>query len=115
MRWLLASILFQSASVSFAKQAALDSGVVSVIVIITSPYYQMSLLMLACQALCWVIVLKRFPLSVAYPVSSLSLVANLVAAAVLFGERLALNHLFGIACILCGIILLYSRQEDAKT
>jgi multidrug transporter EmrE-like cation transporter len=111
MNWLLASVMFQSASVAFAKQAALTSQPQALLSLLLSPYYFASLLMLGFQAICWIIVVRRFPLSVAYPVSSFSLAVNLVVASTLFGEVLGLNHYLGIGLILWGVFFLYPRSE----
>jgi len=105
------SVVFQSASVAFAKQAALTGASQNLLSLLLSPYYLCSLLMLGFQAICWIFVVRRFPLSVAYPVSSLSLAVNLLVASVLFGELLALNHYVGITLILGGIFYLYPRSE----
>lgn len=108
MVWLVAAIIFQSASVAFAKQAALSTQLQDITSVFVSPYYIASVLMLGFQAFCWVLVVKRFPLSFAYPFSSLSLIVNLIVAAVVFGETLVFKHYIGISLILVGIYFLYS-------
>jgi multidrug transporter EmrE-like cation transporter len=115
MHWLFAAIFCQSAAVAFAKQAALSTSSDAIHVILLSPYYLASLVMLAVQAVCWIFVVKRFPLSVAYPVCSLSIVLNLLFAVTLFHEPFGLRHIAGAALIVVGVFFLYAWPGRART
>ncbi|MEH6590837.1 MAG: EamA family transporter [Halioglobus sp.] len=115
MYWLFAAILCQSVAVAFAKQAALSVASNDVYGILLSPFYLASLVMLAAQALCWIFVVKRFPLSVAYPVCSLSVVLNLLFAVTLFNEPFSVRHIAGVALIVAGVYFLYARPGRART
>jgi multidrug transporter EmrE-like cation transporter len=61
--------------------------------------------------LVWLWLLRRLPLSVAFPTAAGSLIAATVLGGYLFlGERLAVAQVVGIALILAGIVLVYLRS-----
>lgn len=56
--------------------------------------------------LSWVFVLQRLPLSVAYPMVSLSYVIVTALAAIFLGESLTVQKVAGLALILVGVVVL---------
>lgn len=54
----------------------------------------------------WVFVLQRLPLSVAYPMVSLSYVIVTALAAIFLGESIGWQKLAGLALILVGVVVL---------
>ncbi|HHB1425504.1 TPA: 4-amino-4-deoxy-L-arabinose-phosphoundecaprenol flippase subunit ArnE [Serratia odorifera] len=66
----------------------------------------LALLLLALGMLVWLGVLQRLPLSVAYPMLSLNVVAVTLAARWLFHEPTTLRHWCGVASIVLGILLM---------
>lgn len=54
----------------------------------------------------WMYILKHFPFSIAYPMSSLSYVMGMLAAVFIFGEQVPLARWIGILFILVGCILI---------
>lgn len=67
----------------------------------------------ACCGLCyggasllWMYILKHFPLSVAYPLVSLSYVLGMVAAVLVFHEQVSLTRWIGLALIVAGVALI---------
>ena len=57
-------------------------------------------------SLLWMYIVKRFPLSMAYPMISLSYVFGLIAAAVVFHEIVDYRKWLGVALIISGCILI---------
>lgn len=55
-------------------------------------------------SLLWMYILKHFPLSVAYPLASLSYVIALVLAATVLHEAVSWNRWLGVALIMAGCI-----------
>lgn len=55
-------------------------------------------------SLLWMYILKHFPLSVAYPLASLSYVIAMVFSVVFLHESVAWNRWFGVALIMAGCI-----------
>jgi undecaprenyl phosphate-alpha-L-ara4N flippase subunit ArnE len=56
--------------------------------------------------LAWLGVLRRLPISLAYPMLSFNFVLIVLAARLIFHERVPLRHWCGVAAIICGVILL---------
>lgn len=56
-------------------------------------------------AVSWMVALTKFPLSYAYPFTSLSFTVVLVCSALLFHEAITLPKLVGVAFIMAGIII----------
>lgn len=57
-------------------------------------------------SLLWMYIIKHFPLSVAYPLSSLSFVFGMLAAMIFFHENVSLLKWFGVILIICGCSLI---------
>lgn len=57
-------------------------------------------------SLLWMYIVKRFPLSMAYPMISLSYVFGLVAAALVFHESVDYKKWIGVALIIGGCALI---------
>lgn len=68
------------------------------------------LLALCIYALVWQQLIKRIPLSTAYPFKGVVVVYNLVWATLLFGERITLANVLGSVLILAGIFVV---SQDA--
>jgi undecaprenyl phosphate-alpha-L-ara4N flippase subunit ArnF len=74
---------------------------------------------LACYGvsmLTWAVALRRLPLSVAYPLLSLSYVLVYLAAGLIpaFAERLSATRTLGVLLIVCGVTVLMSRATVAS-
>ena len=54
----------------------------------------------------WVYILKHFPFGIAYPLSCLSYVFGLLAAAVIFKENVAWTKWMGVFLVMSGCILI---------
>jgi len=64
---------------------------------------------LACygvSALLWLSVLARLPLSLAYPLVSVAIVSVVVLSALLFGEKVSVAQVFGVALVCLGVMLI---------
>ena len=54
------------------------------------------------SGLLWAYILRHYPFSTAYPLSSLAYVFGLVAAWAVFGEKISVNTTIGILLIMAG-------------
>ena len=54
----------------------------------------------------WLYVLKRFPFSQAYPLTSLSFVFGMIAARLVFGEMIPLSRWIGLVLVVSGCFLI---------
>lgn len=70
---------------------------------------------LALRGLSWVLIVRRFPLSRAYPVMSLGYVVVPIAAALFLGDRLEWRTLVGMALIGAGVAVVGSGDRKAQT
>ena len=98
------SVVLQSASGVFGKLAArsADAAVASLYL---NPWWALSIVALALQALVWMAALRRLPISVAYPFMSLSYVLGVFAGWALFGEVVAAPQVMGILVIAAGVVI----------
>jgi drug/metabolite transporter (DMT)-like permease len=62
-----------------------------------------------CLTILWVWLLRFVSLSAAYPFVALAFIFTPLLATVIFGEKLTLNYLGGMALIACGILII-ARQ-----
>jgi len=60
--------------------------------------------------LAWLEVLRRLPVSLAYPMLSLNFVLVTLAARFIFGESVSSRHWSGVAAIMAGIFLMGISQ-----
>lgn len=54
----------------------------------------------------WMCILRKYPLSQAYPVTALSYVVNIFIAMIFFGESVPILHWIGVLLIVGGCIML---------
>lgn len=90
------------------SKAAARSG------LLTPRFFLFMALMLAAMflyALAWQQLLKRIPLSTAYPFKGTVVVYNLAWAALLFGETITLANVLGSVLILLGVYMV-GRNDD---
>lgn len=113
MRFLL---LFISLSLGIVGQFFLKKGVVdshlaanaeSLFKTVFSPFVFSGLVLYGISALVWLFVLKKFPLSVAYPTLALSYVVIVLLGAIFIDEPLTKYKLVGIVLIVSGVYYLY--------
>ena len=94
--WIVASMLAQTAASVFAKKAALDHSGQGLTALIWNEWNALQLVALASQACCWIMTLRKFSLSFAYPLTSLAIGLNLFCAWMIFDESVAGHHLVGV-------------------
>jgi multidrug transporter EmrE-like cation transporter len=73
---------------------------------IKSPWAWVALATMMVAGIIWITVLQSAPLSVAYPMASLSYVLMLLAAYWVYDEPITLLKLFGVALIIAGVVFL---------
>jgi multidrug transporter EmrE-like cation transporter len=92
----------------FAQQ---DTEAYSLQRVALHPYFWLALACLAAQALSWQLVLRRFPLSFAYPFNGLIYPGALLAGYLFFGEAANAVKLLGVALIVVGLWAMTTEQE----
>ena len=103
---LASSILLQSGASAFSKQAG-TSGAHgdSLLDLVLNPWYPLTILCMGAQAVAWMLVLRTFKLSFAYPISALIFILHLMWASTVFGEEVGISHVLGIVLIIGGVAL----------
>ncbi len=105
--------MFRSGAAICAKQAGLTSVGQGILGIFFNLWYLAELVALFAQSMCWLMVLRRTPLNLAYPFMSLVFALNLVGAWALFGERVEGHHVAGILLIMAGVVLVARAAESS--
>ncbi len=112
MHFLFLSIIFRSLSTICAKQAALTSMGAGVWGILLNYWLVAEVIMLIAQAFCWALVLRRLPITLAYPFMSLAVGLNLAAASFIFKEQVEPQNIIGVAIIVFGVFVMNFKQRS---
>ena len=92
----LGQLLFKKTSLSISNQnmeaTSLIEGIIKSVQI---PWLYMALTVYAFATILWLYILKRIPLSIAYPFSALAMVIVPILAVFIFGERLSWSYWLG--------------------
>lgn len=74
-----------------------------------NPWFAVCGLCFGVSSLLWMYIVKHFPLSMAYPLISLSYVMGMLAAVFVFHEQIPAVRWVGLALIMMGVILVVQR------
>jgi len=99
------------------KGAVLNAGAASnslAQALFKQPFAWLALLLAPLQLLLWTRVLARTELSLAYAATSMSCPLTMLAAVLLYHEKLSADIWIGALMITLGVSLLMSRSEAAK-
>jgi drug/metabolite transporter (DMT)-like permease len=99
-------ILFKLAAGRIPGDAALAGKVMAAL---ASPSLWAATLLYGAATLAWVMILTRVPMSVAYPLTTLTVVIVPVAGWVVFDEPLTLRMLSGMVVICAGVWLIAGK------
>ena len=72
---------------------------------LSNPWLWMGLLASGAGMVCWMLTLRRLPLSMVYPWTALIYGLTPLVSAAWFGELLSPSYLFGMACIVAGVFI----------
>lgn len=107
--YVLITILLTSVSQLLQKQAAIElhsqNGAKP---LLSNLSFVLSGMFLGASLITWLLVLKHFDVSVAYPLLSLNYIVVLVLAKLCFGERIPTRRWIGVGCIIIGVAILSS-------
>jgi drug/metabolite transporter (DMT)-like permease len=97
------------------KTVALGPGGSDYLALIQEPLFYLCGALFVLQAAVWLAVLRRLPLSRAYPFTSLTVVIMLISGALFFGESINLGNVLGAVVIMAGVIVIAGGQEKQDT
>lgn len=105
---LAASVLLSAAAQVAFKLALTGSagGVGGLLSTLLRPGILFGLGLYGLSVLIWFGVLRRLPLSVAYPMVSVGFVLTAIAGVVIFGEALTATKVLGVLLIVAGVVVL---------
>lgn len=69
-------------------------------------WLSLSIFLLGCAMLLWLLVLQSVPVSVAYPMLSLNFIFITLAARFIWHEPVSVRHWLGVVLIIVGIIIM---------
>ena len=102
--YLFGTIGFMAVGQVLFKFLAMRGGGVSKMLL--SPAFVGTSAIYAAAAIMWILALREFPLTVAYPAQSLAIVAVVLAGSVFFHETLTPLHLLGVGAIVGGLVMI---------
>lgn len=76
-------------------------------------FYGIEIMILAVYAVLWQQMIKKFDLSIAYANRAMALLWSAVWAVVIFGERITLTKVLGVALVVIGTVII-NGGETAK-
>ena len=113
---LLFAILVSAAGQLFLKTGASLIGPISlyqmtnqILRIVLIPQLLIGLVLYGLGAVFYILLLTRVDLSVAAPAASLTYIFSFAGGYFLFEEAISSTNLVGLACIICGVILVAQR------
>ena len=109
--WILVSIFFGASAAMFSKKAALVGKGEGLLASLFTPWYMGALVCLGLQAFVWILALRYFPLSFAYPFTSLIKGLTLFGAWFFFHEQVYSHEILGILIIMIGIAVIGMNTE----
>lgn len=107
----LSQICMKFVSLSFSQKTL---GTTWLIEMSHSLWFWTSILFDIAGFLCWVTVLKNNKISIAFPLTSVTFVAVLIASNLIFNEPIAPQHYIGTLLLLFGIYLLSKNDKSKK-
>lgn len=110
--WLFLSVVLISLSNILYKYAALSIHSYNLENIITNFLFWICLSIFFARMLIWQKVLTIWPISMAYPLTSVNIVAIYFYGVNVFGEKTNTNQIFGCIMIIIGFLLLFSRNKN---
>jgi len=98
--------LFLKSGMKSVDMARGVSALVSAIRAIPNPMVMTGFILYGISSVLWLVILKRVPLSLAYPMISLSYVFVVLLSAAILRERITLLTAFGLVLICAGVTLI---------
>ena len=106
------AVILRSLAAIFAKQAALVSVGHGVAGLLINIWLVAEVVVLGLQAITSSTILRRVPLTYAYPYLGLVFAINLGAARFVFGETVQLQHMVGVGIIILGVLLMSTETRE---
>ena len=89
------------------NRTSLELNPLSILKTIFTPYVFFGFVFYGVSSIVWLFILKKFPLSIAYPALSLSYILVVIFSVYFFKEPLTINKLIVISLIFLGVVVLF--------
>lgn len=109
--WIFLSILFATCASLLNKKAALVGKEEGILASLLTPWYVAALMCLVLLACVWIMVLRHYPLSFAYPFMSSVRGFVLFGAWFIFREPVHVHEILGMTLLISGIIFIGANRE----
>jgi len=90
---------------------SLDTLVPTAVKLFTSPFVLGGFVFVFSGALFWLAVLSRWPLSLAYPLLSISYIIGIIASVIFLKEKVNAIQIVGVLVIILGVFLISRSAE----
>ena len=100
-------LLFKKGTASFGDNISLNKPFELIKTVLTTPVFLIGLFLYGISFLLWLMVIKKLPLNVAYPMSSLNFIIVFFLSWIFLGESVNALKIVGVLTICAGIILLF--------
>ena len=74
--------------------------------VVSSPFIVLGMIIYVISVSLWLLVLSRVPVGIAYPMTSLAYIFNVLGAYIIFSEQITLIQIAGILVIILGVYLI---------
>lgn len=94
------------------KQVAIGPAGSNYITLFVTPLFYAAAASFFAQAAVWILVLKRFDLSVAYPYTGITLITIMLSGAIFYSETITFGNILGALIIICGIWVIANDKSQ---
>lgn len=106
------SLFLKAFAEAASKIAAIQS--ISFSSLLFNYWYWLALGASVVQAVCWLFALRYIPVSVAYPVLSLSLLSAVIVGSSYFDEVISLSEVVGLGLVILGVYLILKKDYTTE-
>lgn len=105
--FLIITFFIYSLSLLFSKIASMQADTINFFM-----YYIISIFVMGVYAIFWQLILKKIPLSIAFPTKAITILFSLILGYLIFNEAITLKKIISIVIIMIGIVLVgYENNE----
>jgi len=105
--FLVITFFIYSLSLVFSKIASMQDNSFNFIL-----YYIISILIMCVYAILWQLILKKIPLSIAFPTKAITILFSLILGYFIFNEAITLKKITSIVIIMIGIVLVGYEGDE---
>lgn len=105
--FLIITFFIYSLSLLFSKIASMQADTINFFM-----YYIISIFVMGVYAIFWQLILKKIPLSIAFPTKAVTIVFSLFLGYFIFSEAITLKKIISIIIIMIGVVLVGYKDNE---